>query len=432
MGGYGAYSSIQEAIDAVRDEGTVQVSQGTYFENIKINSPKTFTLQGGWNQDFTSRSNNSSLTVIDGGGNDSVIGIGAGSGIEIAFTMEGFTIQNGEGYKSGGVFIESDGSIDITLTNNNISGNRAQKGGGITIQSNGDGSIKATLTNNTISGNTVDEAGGGIFVSSGGSVNVTLTGNVITGNIVTNPFEKPPCDGGGIAAYASGPSATTLRLTNNLITENEAAVGGGIWGYAYGPDDAVVTMVLDNNIIAGNKAVYGGGIMFASGQTDPILSKLGGSVICTSTNNIITGNIANDSNGGIHLHSGSTYGDGGLISLLMQNDILWGNTDQHQGHQLLVGVEKGKSGVATAIVSYSNIGSIQEFGAGTYTSDHIMNKNPLFVNSANQNFLLQNNSPCIDAGNPNPAYNDGCRPSAKGTERNDIGAYGGPNNCYWP
>jgi hypothetical protein len=40
-------------------------------------------------------------------------------------------------------------------------------------------------------------------------------------------------------------------------------------------------------------------------------------------------------------------------------------------------------------------------------------------------------SPCIDAGNPNPAYDDTCFPPSLGTATNDIGAHGGPGACGW-
>ena len=45
---------------------------------------------------------------------------------------------------------------------------------------------------------------------------------------------------------------------------------------------------------------------------------------------------------------------------------------------------------------------------------------------------LGTGSPCIDAGTPDAAYNDGCLPPGQGAERNDMGAYGGPDNCGWP
>ena len=57
---------------------------------------------------------------------------------------------------------------------------------------------------------------------------------------------------------------------------------------------------------------------------------------------------------------------------------------------------------------------------------------PLFVDPANQVYLLQDSSPCIDSGTSNSFLHDGQQPPARGTERNDMGAYGGPNNHEWP
>ena len=43
-------------------------------------------------------------------------------------------------------------------------------------------------------------------------------------------------------------------------------------------------------------------------------------------------------------------------------------------------------------------------------------------------YLLSEGSPCIDTGNPDSAYNDRYLPPGMGTERCDIGAYGGSGN----
>jgi len=56
-------------------------------------------------------------------------------------------------------------------------------------------------------------------------------------------------------------------------------------------------------------------------------------------------------------------------------------------------------------------------------------QNPLLAEATN--YTLVPNSPCIDAGSPDPAYLDGCFPPSQGTTVNDIGIYGGPFACGW-
>ena len=47
---------------------------------------------------------------------------------------------------------------------------------------------------------------------------------------------------------------------------------------------------------------------------------------------------------------------------------------------------------------------------------------PVFLSG----YRLAAGSPGVDGGDPDPAFNDAHRPPAQGTERNDMGAYGGP------
>jgi hypothetical protein len=393
VGGSGRYATIQEAINSARSGDTIQTAQGIYMENITIETSKTLRLEGGWDSKFSSRSNNSSLTIIDGGEKASVISIVAGDNTVLDLTVEGFTVQNGKSQGCGGGFyIEShSGCVDVTLVDNIIRNNMAAK-----------------------------YSGGGICaISLDGSVSVTLTRNTIIGN------SAPNLDGGGVVAYARYQGSTSLNLSNNLIAENYAPFGGGILGYAWGPD-GILRMTLTNNIITQNKADWGAGIFCCCGKTcDESLPD--GSVIWKLANNTITRNEAQFV-GGIFLYSGSTYGDGGLISLSMRNDILWGNPGD--GPQLQLTVEPGKSGIATADVSYCNIGLVDTHG-GTCTTQHVINKDPLFLDPARRVFLLKDSSLCIDSGDPDPSFNDGKCPPGKGTERNDMGAYGGPKNYDW-
>jgi len=430
VGGSGRYDTIQEAINSAGSGDTIQVAQGTYLENIAIRTAKSFTLQGGWDSGFISRSDNCSLTVIDGKGSGSAIQIQAGPDVAIELTIEGFTIRNGIAERGAGIRAVSDGGSNITLllSNNFITENTAtNRGGGISIESAG-GSINASVTNSIIAENTANNEGAGIRVesSNGGVATLTLTKNVITDNTVTHFVEgEGGWDGGGIAVFTSGSGSTILQAINNLFTANEAGFGGGLFGYAWGAE-AVVTMILTNNIITANRAQMGAGMFSCSGKTCPV-TQPDGLIEWVLTNNTVTGNTASQDAGAIFMWSGSTFGDGGNMSLLMRNDIVYGNTDR----QVLLGVEPGKLGVATANISYSDIGAIGTGGGGTYTTDHIINKLPLFVEPANGVFLLEESSPCIDSGDPDTVFNDGQRPPAKGMERNDMGAYGGPQNYDW-
>lgn len=150
----------------------------------------------------------------------------------------------------------------------------------------------------------------------------------------------------------------------------------------------------------------GGAIFSCSGVTDANTPP-GGSVYWRLTNNTITRNTVDEIGDAITLYSGSTFGDGGLISLTSTNDIIWGNKDPRGNLQIDVIVEPGRAGTATANAFYSDIGSIGTRGGGTYTIDHVINKGPLFLDSANQDFIPKDGSPVIDAGNPDPKYNDG-------------------------
>lgn len=63
------YSSIQEAIGAAGPGATIKTSEGSYKEDITLNSSKEITLQGGWDSAFTNQSSSStvtSMTISDG------------------------------------------------------------------------------------------------------------------------------------------------------------------------------------------------------------------------------------------------------------------------------------------------------------------------------------------------------------------------------
>jgi hypothetical protein len=110
------------------------------------------------------------------------------------------------------------------------------------------------------------------------------------------------------------------------------------------------------------------------------------------------------------------FGVGGLMSFFsspqanLQNNIVYFNN-----------IDPYLNGKGKLFISYCDRDNT---GIGNLTLDprsgNNITDNPQFVDAAAGDFRLRPASPCINAGDPNPIYND-----ADGS-RNDMGAYGGP------
>ena len=174
---------------------------------------------------------------------------------------------------------------------------------------------------------------------------------------------------------------TCSRLEQNVAKDD----GGGL------AVDGVAQVFLTNVLLLQNTAGDSAGGAYFYGNTT------GQFVNCT-----LAANTAVDSDGGgLWLDNAA--------SVALDSSIVFGNAPDDI--RLL----------ATPVVNYSCVGTVWP-GIGNFTGD------PLFEAS----FALADSSPCIDAGNPDPARNDAVFPPAKGTARNDTGATGGPLNCCQP
>lgn len=276
---------------------------------------------------------------------------------------------------------------DITIKNSTIQYNR---GNYDPFSSGGAGGIHLyhsapIIINNIIRYNSTTKAGGGI--SAGNSI-ITYSKSqpIIEGNIIHDNWSDH--NGGGILVLDS------CIIRNNIVFNNHAErYGGGILSSSF------KLPLIQNNIIYRNSSYDGGGI-FGNGNME---------------NNTIVNNQAKYKGGGLYL-SGSS---------IISNSIVYSNTASENS-------EINLDNWANADIKYSDI-------KGGYQGEGNIDIDPLFIDFNNNNYHLQNNSPCIDKGNSDSIYNDPEDPNNPGyamfpslaTVRNDMGAYGGPNAATW-
>ncbi len=228
----------------------------------------------------------------------------------------------------------------------------------------------------------------------GGGIGCDLSAPTIMNCLIVN--NTAGSHGGGLYGRTSSPS-----ITNCVFKENGAGKGGGIYLDSSSPP-------ITNSVFLNNDARYGGGIACLNGCSSII------------TNCLFVGNGRTDG------------GKGGAVSCedaspTITNSILWGNFSEE-------GPELSISSDSTLTVSYSTVkGGEAEASLSIYSTliwlDGNIDSEPMFLGE--DDFRLDEGSPCIDAGDPDPLRNDICFPPSQGAETNDMGAYGGPSACAW-
>ena len=240
-------------------EQTTSGGGGLYINNSTVTLDKV-TITG--NQAITDSRN-------DGGGI-----LAAGSNL----TITGSTItENTAPDCGGGLFLSH---TNANITDSTIENNQAMQGAGVYLNDSPDvaeadctGSHTHNITDTNINHNTASSIGGGMYV--GTKSNVTLTGSTLDGNAST---DKTGGQGGAIVAYGAGD--ITLDSTN--ITNNDAAVGGGLFSLGVAVSDTHITL-RNNTKFTGNTAASGAGIYLVRSSGNNILLELTDSAIDNNT-----------------------------------------------------------------------------------------------------------------------------------------------------
>jgi len=271
---------------------------------------------------------------------------------------EEYTILDGEGLK-GILFCENDNDLsieNITIQNSSFSYHEVPDGGiylnssspnikNVTVQNNNDRGLTChssnpNLENVTILNNSAAWYGGGIYCSysSPSLVNVVISGNSASGYYSL---------GGGIYCSYSSPS-----FENVIISGNSASHSAGGYGYGGGiscSDSSTPTLI--NVTIKDNSADFGGGI-YCREDSNPVL-----------INSILWNNSPQE----IHF---SEYNAPNLITISYSD------------------IQGGEAGIVTN--SNGTINWLEEN----------LDEDPLFVGSGDHPFMLQDLSPCVNAGIP--------------------------------
>lgn len=434
------YLTIQSAIDEAVSFDEVIVQPGTYYENINF-AGKSITIRSVNPSD----PNVVAATIINGSmpadpNTGSVVTFNSGEGRDSV--LMGFTITGGTGSwipvswrfkgirwnRCGGGVICYNMSAP-TIANNVFVQNSAGQGGGIYIYGNavndsnpinpsihlnpviqenifvnntalvnhgfeppdetyaandhGDGGaivafqgVDAVVTNNLIQMNHADQYGGGIHCRQ-------WSHGLIEDNTITNNDSNL---GGGI--HITYNSAPTIR--SNTVTLNSATNlgGGGIYVYYQS------TPIIEMNLITQNTSTNGAGVGIFW-DSDPfvrnnlIVKNIGRGITMTDSSPEISFNtIADNDDDGIYLKN---TGSSPLINnnIIVSNgsgiDISTGNSPQITYNDVW-GNTAGQ---------YLPVGTDQTGLYGNLSAD------PLFVDPNNNNYRLQYDSVCVDAGDPN-------------------------------
>ncbi len=363
------YLSVQAAIDAANEGDEMVLDAKVYSENVVIDG-REITLRSKSPEDPAVVA----ATIIDGGGEDTVIAFAGSEGP--GAVLDGLTITNGFGYHYNGAGLNGYG-CHATVRRCVITGNVSPFGSG-----GGIAGLDGTINNCTISGNSCAQRGAGLYDCDGDIVNCIITNNDAAGS---------EADGGGL--YGCG---GTIR--GCTITGNQA----GWWGGGIALSVASITACT----IAGNTSGgAGGGIYGSEGNIEDCLvvgntatifwgEAGGGLADCTGPirNCTIAANrsqlspVLPPASG----HAGGLYNCTGPIS----NCVVAGNISDAGDGQI----------VSCSVPTYSRIEDLSGGGTGNISAD------PLFADPAgpdndpatwaDNDYHLLADSPCINAGNP--------------------------------
>ena len=199
--------------------------------------------------------NTATKAMFSGGGG--AVYVAAGS-----FVMTGGTMENNSAATGGAVYLTNSGKCSFTLQNGTISGNSATYGGGICAMS-----AELTFTGGSVTGNTATEDGGGVYETTGSSINVSgsakITGNSCGAGKSAADFYLIGGDTFTVGALNSDAQVSFYARPDNYLNKivGKPANGhtipqGDVAKFVYEDEDYILKLDGDNIVLIEAPVVY--------------------------------------------------------------------------------------------------------------------------------------------------------------------------------
>jgi parallel beta-helix repeat protein len=220
------YFNINTAIDEANSADVIELSKGTYYENVDYDG-KAITIKGKDPNDAAVVA----ATIISGNGSGNVVAFDSSE--TSTSVLEGLTIADGN--RGIYCYYTSPTISKCVIKDNDTSG--TDDGAGMYNDNSDPNVLNCTFSNN----DSADDGGGmANYYSDPFVLGCTFSGNTSVGD-----------DGGGMWNYYASPEVNECVFSNNIADSS----GGGMFC-----DRSSATPRILNSVFVGNTAHYGGGM----------------------------------------------------------------------------------------------------------------------------------------------------------------------------